>query len=165
MDYDDEVIKMMIISTHCETLTQEQLKNIYQEEILIETSVIVPVHFQDKVAENVLEINPADHGGINASMDLASTDQQANPLTNGYQATTPQVVTSAIPNPLDILKEALQTKGLEALKQHFQKLRSLYLTNTGGQMEFQEVCLCWCLILLCFFSLFDLIEISMNIIQ
>ena len=45
----------------------------------------------------------------------------------------------SVPIPLDILKGALQSKGLEALQQHFQKTWSLYLTNTGGQMEFQEV--------------------------
>ena len=52
--------------------------------------------------------------------------------------TRPSKVLSFVP-PLDILKRALKNKGLEALKQHFQKTWSLYLTNTGGQMEFQEV--------------------------
>ena len=40
---------------------------------------------------------------------------------------------------LDIFKTALQTKGLPGLSQHLEKHWSLYLTNTGGQMEFQEL--------------------------
>ena len=41
--------------------------------------------------------------------------------------------------PLEILKTAIESKGLQALQQHFEKSWSLYLSNTGGQMEFQGV--------------------------
>ena len=52
-----------------------------------------------------------------------------------------QLPESYIP-PIEIIKVALRKKGktgIEVLQQHFQKTWSLYLTNTGGQMEFQEV--------------------------
>ena len=53
----------------------------------------------------------------------------------------PRLPDSYIP-PIEIVKVALRKKGkkgLEILQQHFQRTWSLYLTNTGGQMEFQEV--------------------------
>ena len=52
-----------------------------------------------------------------------------------------QLPDSYVP-PIEIIKVALRNKGktgIEVLQQHFQKTWSLYLTNTGGQMEFQEV--------------------------
>ena len=54
-----------------------------------------------------------------------------------------QLPESYVP-PIEIIKVALRKKGktgIEVLQQHFQKTWSLYLTNTGGQMEFQEVLL------------------------
>ena len=45
----------------------------------------------------------------------------------------------AIVPSLDLLKTAIESKGLQALQQHFGKIWSLYFSNTGGQMEFQEI--------------------------
>jgi GTPase SAR1 family protein len=41
--------------------------------------------------------------------------------------------------PIEIFKEAIKKKGLEGLRKHLTNSWSLYLTNTGGQMEFQEL--------------------------
>ena len=142
MDYDDEAIKLMSISTHGKMLSLKRFRSpMYQEGILVEASVTMPVHIEDKLAGNASAAGPT--GSINAStMGPATADsqEQANPLSS--KIIHPPVVPDSydnVPNPLDILKGALQSKGLEGLKQHFQKTWSLYLTNTGGQMEFQEV--------------------------
>ena len=45
----------------------------------------------------------------------------------------------AEPTALEILTKAIETKGLDALQRHFETAWSLYLSNTGGQMEFQEI--------------------------
>ena len=42
-------------------------------------------------------------------------------------------------SPIEIFKEAMKSKGLEGLKKHLASTHSIYLTNTGGQMEFQEL--------------------------
>ena len=42
-------------------------------------------------------------------------------------------------SPMEIFKEAMKSKGLEGLKKHLASTHSIYLTNTGGQMEFQEL--------------------------
>ena len=41
--------------------------------------------------------------------------------------------------PIKIFKEAIKKKGLEGLRKQLTNSWSLYLTNTGGQMEFQEL--------------------------
>ena len=41
--------------------------------------------------------------------------------------------------PLSVFKGALRNKGLEGLREHLKNHWSLYLSNTGGQMEFQEL--------------------------
>ena len=41
--------------------------------------------------------------------------------------------------PFEILTRAIENKGLDALQKHFETSWSLYLSNTGGQIEFQEI--------------------------
>ena len=40
--------------------------------------------------------------------------------------------------PVDIFKRAMELRGMDALREHLESSWSLYLTNTGGQIEFQE---------------------------
>ena len=40
--------------------------------------------------------------------------------------------------PMDIFKQAVELRGMDALREHLESSWSLYLTNTGGQIEFQE---------------------------
>ena len=40
--------------------------------------------------------------------------------------------------PVDIFKQAVELRGMDALREHLESSWSLYLTNTGGQIEFQE---------------------------
>ena len=40
--------------------------------------------------------------------------------------------------PVDIFKQAVKVRGMDALREHLESSWSLYLTNTGGQIEFQE---------------------------
>ena len=40
--------------------------------------------------------------------------------------------------PVDIFKQAVKLRGMDALQEHLESSWSLYLTNTGGQIEFQE---------------------------
>ena len=78
-----------------------------------------------------------DYTLVESRMESATaTMVQSLPNRSHYQ-----LPDSYVP-PIEIIKVALRKKGKtgqEILQQHFQKIWSLYLTNTGGQMEFQEV--------------------------
>ena len=79
-----------------------------------------------------------DYTQVEGRMESAITTTMVQPSPDRSHCQLPD---SYVP-PIDIIKVALRKKGktgLEVLQQHFQKTWSLYLTNTGGQMEFQEV--------------------------
>ena len=46
---------------------------------------------------------------------------------------------STLDRPLDVFKRAVELRRMDALREHLESSWSLYLTNTGGQMEFQEL--------------------------
>ena len=118
MDYDDEAIKLMLINSES----------------------------QDKVEIPILQIEePGSHTDLGKSKDTLAINCESESLPDNpavVQTSSiqhrPQLPDSYVP-PIEILKKAVRNKGYEALKQHFETTWSLYLTNTGGQMEFQEV--------------------------
>lgn len=48
-------------------------------------------------------------------------------------------LTTSSDTPLEILTRTIENKGLDALQKYFDTSWSLYLSNTGGQIEFQEI--------------------------
>ena len=134
MDYDDEAIKLMLINN--------ESKNIIQEHVDI-TSLGADLsdsrNINLSIGENEIIVvdSESDDEWFEAESNLPDNQPAQSSSTRGRR----QLPDSYVP-PLEILKAALRRKGkagLETLRQHFQKTWSLYLTNTGGQMEFQEV--------------------------
>ena len=136
MDYDDEAIKLMLINS--ESKITEEI--IIQEDVDIANSGASLPETRNTIlgiGENrsIVWGSESDNEWFEAESRLL--DSQPAAQSSGRH----QLPDSYVP-PLEILKAALRRKGkpgLETLQQHFQKTWSLYLTNTGGQMEFQEV--------------------------
>ncbi len=138
MDYDDEAIKLMLI-----TASGSQMK------------VEVPnLQSDDSIDTFSLEDISQPNSDIDKSEDKLAIDSHsetddewfdAQPNLLEYppvaQSSAVQVPDLYVPrvSPIEIFKAALQSKGYLELQQHFERTWSLYLTNTGGQMEFQEV--------------------------
>ena len=144
MDYDDEAIKLMLINSESKTrievpvLQTEDPVDTLNPNGSSEASVAIVdsdlVECNDKSA---IESEPEDEW-FEAPSSLADDQPIAR---SSYVRPCPKLPDSYI-SPIEIVKVALRKKGkkgLEILQQHFQKTWSLYLTNTGGQMEFQEV--------------------------
>ena len=131
MDYDDEAIRLMLINSdyHKSLVIQMEQPSIDQDE----TS-----HDDNKdCMSNEAE---SDDEFFDASSSLPQDLPSVSSVPPQPQV-CPRLPGSYVP-PIEIVKGALRNKGkkgLEILQQHFQKTWSLYLTNTGGQMEFQEV--------------------------
>ena len=140
MDYDDEAIKLMLISSRMEEIEvsnpQLDLNLENHQNTNTDTTAAIPV--EGGVVNGVQMNNPTNTVHVTSTNTQPRTGTQSSILSSTAPQTTSQIPKSFVP-PLSILKRALKNKGLEALKQHFQKTWSLYLTNTGGQMEFQEV--------------------------
>ena len=137
MDSDDEAIKLMLINS--------ELQNEVQISILpIEDTVET---FDSETRYSETNTDPDDSQNESAvdsedSYEARSSfaDDQPAAESTSFQP-CPQLPYSYV-SPIEIVIKALKKKGkerLEILQQHFYKTWSLYLTNTGGQMEFQEV--------------------------
>ena len=116
LDYDDEAIKYMIV--HIEP------QNVHYE-----------AHEKLTAAVTGRSTYTASAAVEESSSGFTSETSVFQPQTIVSEGQLPE---SYVP-PLKILKEAIKSKGQQALQQHFEKTWSLYLSNTGGQMEFQEV--------------------------
>ena len=138
MDYDDEAIKLMLISRNkveIPIIQAEEQESVVHEDTLNSESE-APVADPDYAKKLVVE---SDSESENEWFEAESSLPDVNQISSIRPR--PQLPDSYVP-PLEIVKVALRKKGkegLEALQQHFQKTWSLYLTNTGGQIEFQEV--------------------------
>ena len=114
MDCDDEAIKLMY------TLCSKQHEN--------------PGHLQKEQTVNGHLGSDEDYSAV---VDTVIVNDNHSDNSSPTQQ-SPQLHESFV-SPLNIFKEALRIKGLEALQQHSEGMWSLYLTNIGSQMEFQEV--------------------------
>jgi hypothetical protein len=136
MDYDDEAIKLMLINNESKDIPiQEDVDVANSGAGLSETR-----NTNLGIGENKIIAIDSESDDEWFAAESSSPEIQPAAQSSSTQC-HPQLPDSYVP-PLEILKAALRKKGkagLETLRQHFQKTWSLYLTNTGGQMEFQEV--------------------------
>ena len=134
MDYDDEVIKLMLINSESQDKAEVPDAVLKTEKV----NIINDSNDNDKCKNDLTTDHESDDEWFDAQSSL-SEGQPNLPLkkTSPVQPHT-QLPDSYVP-PAEIFKAALRKKGSNVLQQHFQKTWSLYLTNTGGQMEFQEV--------------------------
>ena len=148
MDYDDEAIKLMLINSESQDRITIQIPNLQRENSLDNcSSPEPPVCSKDDTTAGLLNLPVHKVADPCQSQDYAQVEGRIeSAITTTMVQSSPdrshcQLPDSYVP-PIDIIKVALRKKGksgLEVLQQYFQKTWSLYLTNTGGQMEFQEV--------------------------
>ena len=146
MDYNDEAVKLMLINSDSNTIPVPEVEQLNIDDTskdVVLNDVEDSMHRDTGDAErcDVLS-SPVDTSGSQTESEVQS-EVESNPLPvdKPHAISRPRLPDSYIP-PLEIIKVALRKKGkdgLEVLQKHFQKTWSLYLTNTGGQMEFQEV--------------------------
>ena len=135
MDYDDEAIRLMLINSDHHKSLEIPMIQIEQQTSIDQDGL---PHDDGKDTSNEAE---SDDEWFDASSVLPQDLPSVSPISPSPPVHCPRLPGSYVP-PIEIVKVALRNKGkkgLEILQQHFQKTWSLYLTNTGGQMEFQEV--------------------------
>ena len=150
MDYDDEAIRLICDSEDTvHQLEKLTVSNEHVPEVLDNTNITnVDATVYDRVSKSQTVVEE----GMSLTIDKnslpvedSSTQSEIQSIRQGSSLPDSQqhcrLPDSYVP-PMDIVKLALRKKGkvpIEILQQDFQKTWSLYLTNTGGQMEFQEV--------------------------
>ena len=129
IDYDDEVIRLMVLHSDHDKVQFE-----------------APAVNMSRVANIFPFIAAVSDEGVEESVVYITPFNEVPNKHDGQSIATPMLFTSSTEHlpanhtpPLEILKTAIKLKGQQALQQHFEKTWSLYVSNTGGQMEFQEV--------------------------
>ena len=124
--YDDEAIKMMNQITSTQQNVKEAPRPSQQSEIgeTIEES-------SEEVASNLEDMN--------VLQSVVPATQENTESDDIEQIPGPHSELPSHESPLEIFKTALRSKGLQGLREHLKSHWSIYLSNTGGQVEFQEL--------------------------
>ena len=138
MDYDDEAIKLMLINSESQNKVEIPILQTEDPVDTFNSEASSSEASNTKLGKSVdtLAIDTElESERFEAELSLPDNPAVVQPSSIQHRCKLPD---SYVP-PIEILKKAVRNKGYEALKQHFETTWSLYLTNTGGQMEFQEV--------------------------
>ena len=149
MGYDDEAIRL--ISNVSASQVDSLIKNMFQDSVIstVEAPEQTSVTTESEVTCTDTISDTKDSRidqPIAAAVETTTTNTPFQSLKAKRSSSSlvherPELPDSFLP-PAKIVKSVLRRKGregLDALQHHFKKRWSLYLTNTGGQMEFQEV--------------------------
>ena len=136
MDYDAEVIKVMVSTTNQpdhERVQKTHLESSNKPDLLQPQKSVSELETPQTEGDSFTEA-----GDIVTESDVNIKVQSIISQSNLHSVYAHKRVQQII-QPRDIFMKALRERGLSALQEHFNESWSLYLTNTGGQIEFQEV--------------------------
>ena len=135
--YDDEAVQMMTQLTAEQNIRagtpHVRMSNKKESNMKLKSS--------DKITEQTKQQeSQSDQVHSEGEVSRASVGNSAQlECSNSYNEPKLHSETTTHKPPMEIFKEALKNKGLWGLQQHLENHCSLYLSNTGGQMEFQEL--------------------------
>ena len=134
-EYDDEAVEMMTQLTAKQTqVKQKEPPSVKQEHLKSDQKSfdIIPTKDTER---------PSTHGQLQMKRQALKyhvhSDVQVQSANYGNKVRSLTSITRM--SPTTIFKGALKNKGLDGLREHLKNHWSLYLSNTGGQMEFQEL--------------------------
>ena len=143
MDSDDEAIKLSVINSDSQAEKVDEIQecdpNIAHKDLHYENDEVNNVTSELITVSSDTEFEPVAQ--LLSDSDSVVT-MEVSPSKSVIAAHSRGRLPDSYISPSQLFKMALRNKGKEDLKelqQHFHKTWSLYLTNTGGQMEFQEV--------------------------
>ena len=143
LDYDEEAVELMMTTTKSHfqiasrTISHEEKKqaaNPTTTVVIVKHSTASTVRASDNVKK--LKLNPSLKG---SSVQTSNKKGQESSVGMSAILFNSSDIHSTHLAPLDIFKRALKVRQMDALREHLESSWSLYLTNTGGQMEFQEL--------------------------
>ena len=139
LDYDKEAIELMMTTARCHSVSKpysakSDADNQMNSEPRLEENDSkkqnIPV-----LATNVIKVPKYISMG---SSKYREGEQMKTTVGSLPQVSRLQDV-STFDKPLDIFKNAIELRHMDGLREHLESSWSLYLTNTGGQTDFQEL--------------------------
>ena len=135
LKYDEEALELMMTTTkkysHSSDVPRPvTIKYIYQKKSESMEDKKSPLSSKTKSSKQ--DTPKADKPQESESATSDNTDNVEEESTKHI------AVYSSDLAPADVFKKAVKLRGMDALREHLESSWSLYLTNTGGQIEFQE---------------------------
>ena len=144
LEYDEEALELMMNSaryysapTPVTTLKPNSgIKYIVKEELqsatISKADPLIP-------STPLTDTNPCPNVAMHNISEMSIQSNDSGTTSSDEEEENKNVVLySADVAPVDIFKKALKRRHMDGLREHLESSWSLYLTNTGGQPEFQE---------------------------
>ena len=140
LEYDEEALELMMMTAKHYSVSNTVSKPTACKYIAVEQ----PASKENMVTE---ESSPAPCFNLTPNLSTSEAAKLVSEISKniGYdsvsrdeEASKDVVVYSSDVAPVDIFKKAVKLRHMDALREHLESSWSLYLTNTGGQIEFQE---------------------------
>ena len=128
LDYDEEALEIMMTTAKCHTASDMADDTIKEKEEIVSSATILCESASVDHPPTSREIIKVNKGSV---MEMRSSE--------GVARETTMTTVDSKEGPLDIFKRAVKLRRMDALREHLESSWSLYLTNTGGQSEFQEL--------------------------
>ena len=134
LEYDEEALELMMTTA----------KNYSHSGSIMKPISVKYIHRGQSSRRDMKSLLPSGRAKRSKStMTKASMPNESeiidSPSADGNEEMTECVfVYSSDMAPVEILKKAVKLRRMDALREHLESSWSLYLTNTGGQIEFQE---------------------------
>ena len=147
LDYDEEALELMMITvkTHIASFNMEEI----EPEPVPECIARLSEH--DNVPSAVILVENENESDSESESDSEIKEEIAVPIVAKGAVVYKEVASLGMQEsyskefnlrekPVDIFKRAVELRQrMHALREHLESSWSLYLTNTGGQLEFQEL--------------------------
>jgi hypothetical protein len=134
LKYDEEALELMMTTAknyaHSSDIPRPvTIKYVYQKKSEDEKPPLPSKTKSDQASQHDVPKTDTPHESESTSTnDDAGVEEQSKHIT---------VYRSDLA-PVDVFKKAVKLRRMDALREHLESSWSLYLTNTGGQIEFQE---------------------------
>ena len=157
LEYDQEALELMMITviTHIASFAEEGTKLEPIPDLISHLDEPVNIASAVILVENESENDGESENDIESDSDQGAKEIVVPEVAKGaiiYPHYETKVSSSGMPKisyakefslregPMDIFKRAIELQHrMRALREHLESTWSLYLTNTGGQLEFQEI--------------------------
>ena len=143
LDYNEEALELMMTTARCCSVIHNKRSRKLSQSKMVDSNTISAhdeITEHDKpdrsISSDSLRVKPKTHYYDDY---LCDDDFERNIVRDQANQVLIVPVQEKWPDVKDILKSAVESQRMDELREHLESSWSLYLTNTGGQMEFQEL--------------------------
>ena len=144
LDYDEEALELIMTTAKSHRVPVDVLESTHANDSNQEGKVVTMSSGIVMVERTTTSLPPVPPSRLEPNEILKIAKGSVLPIESNNEESRykPNQHSSSIltqEGPLEIFKRAVKLRRMDALREHLESSWSLYLTNTGGQLEFQEL--------------------------